>query len=227
MPAAIARNPLTPIAAIAYTAALWAGSSIAFYLFLPVLGIELSYNDSPLAIAAFYLAWVGIAAVAFRGEFASHLSGEREFHDDAILSVIFGIAAGLFLWGLTRLPLPHPGPLAHAADVLAATPWYFLPKSIDILYQQLLIAALVLTLGRQFTFRTVVLLYALLFGGAHLLLLIDGEFPPSVLVFTSAAIVSAAFFPYLLLKVRHGFMYCYMIHWAFYAVLILLLRIYG
>lgn len=216
---------MLPIQAIAYTASLWAAASAAFYLFLPVLGVDVSYNASPVSIALFYLAWVGIAAITFRDLYREHVPSWREFYGDAVLSLIFGIGAGLFLWALSQLAEPGVPAIQHATDILRATPWYFLPKSIEILFQQLLIAALVLALGARFRFRTTVLLYAILFGSAHLLLLFGGQFPPTVLIMTLAAVTSSAFFPYLLLRVRRGFLYCYMIHWAFYAALILLLRL--
>ena len=58
-------------------------------------------------------------------------------------------------------------------------------------------------------------------------MLLGGPFPPEVLIMTLAAVTSSAVFPYLMIRARHGFLYCYEIHWSFYAALILLLRLMG
>jgi hypothetical protein len=112
----------------------------------------------------------------------------------------------------------------HLSDLFVATPWYFLPKSIDILYQQLLIAALVLSLGSRFSVRATSIIYTGLFAAAHLLLFFGGQFSPATYLMLLGAIASGALFPYLLLKVRHGFIYTYAIHWMFYALVVAVLR---
>lgn len=111
--------------------------------------------------------------------------------------------------------------------LLLATPAYFFPKAADILFQQSLIAALVLAFSaRTQSFPRVRLWYLVCFGGAHLaLFVIPGILPLYALVMTLAALASAFVFPYLILYVRGGFIYSYMTHLLFYILLALLIHV--
>lgn len=217
---------MTPIQAIAYAGSLWAGASALFYYTLPLLGVALGYNSSPVAICAFYLMWTGISVFTFKDIFYNRMPNVRALHSDLLVSALFGLGAWVFLLLFSYLPVPqYIRPLEPVTDLLLATPWYFLPKAAEILFQQTLIAAIVFSLAKTFSLRTTVLVYAVAFGAAHLLMLLGGSFPPEVLIMTLAAVISSAVFPYLMIRARHGFLYCYAIHWSFYAALILLVRL--
>jgi hypothetical protein len=110
-------------------------------------------------------------------------------------------------------------------ELLIASPWYFLPKSIEIALQQLLVAALVLSFdARKFALRDIAQWTAVLFGGVHLLLIFGESFAYTVF-FVFCASIAGYIFPYLLLRVRNGFIYSYSLHWAFYAIVIVLVRV--
>ncbi len=204
---------------------LWSGVMVGYYVVLPLLGLDIGYNSHPFLVADYYAAWALICTLTFEEIYLSHLPVSRRLLTDIALSGLFVCAASLFLWGFSYLGTPHIHVLEPATDLLLATPWYFLPKSIELLVQQLLIAAFVFELDRQgYVLLTIVLTYAVAFGAAHLLLLLGGTFPPTVLIMTLAAVISASFFPYMLLRLRHGFLYTYMAHWSFYALLALVLR---
>lgn len=215
----------TPLKVIGHAASVWIVSSILFYLVLPMWGINLSYNTAPIAISIFYAFWVGVAVIVFFDIYRRHLPTKGDVITEGLLSAVFAVFASLFLWLFSYTTAPHLLALEPVTDLLLATPWYFLPKSVEILFQQMLIAVLVFALCEQSSLRTTIVVYGGLFGGAHLLLFFGGTFPPAVLIMTLAAVTSAAFFPYLLMRVRHGFLYCYMIHWVFYATLAVLLRV--
>jgi hypothetical protein len=111
-------------------------------------------------------------------------------------------------------------------DLPQADPWYFLPKSVDILFQQLLVVALVLSLtGAGQSFRRVSQTCGALFGISHLLLLLGGAPVGYVVRFTAASTVFGLIFPWLLLRVRNGLAYSYILHWVFYAAALILSRI--
>jgi len=212
---------------LARVGALWVAVLLGYYALLPQLGVEPSYNDSPILIAIYYLVWAAISAYIFLNMYRAHLPAIRSLLPDVLLSIGFGFAAWLFLlfFSLTTVPDGMPA-IAPVTDLLLATPWYFIPKTAEILLQQVLVSVVILALHAHLsTMRAVILLYATLFGSVHLLLLFGGEFPPEVLIMTLAAVTSAAVFPYLIMRVRHGFVYCYMIHWSFYAVLASVLRL--
>lgn len=204
---------------------LWAGVLVGYYVLLPYLGLDIGYNSHPFLVADYYAAWSLATFLAFERIFLAHLPQARRLRLDSVLSAFFVVAASIFLWAFSFLSAPHIPSLEPATDLLLATPWYFLPKSIEIFLQQLLIAAFVFELDRQrYALQTIIITYALAFGAAHTLLIFTGSFPPTVLIMTLGAILSAAVFPYLLLRVRHGFLYSYVIHWAFYALMALALR---
>ncbi|MBI4225339.1 MAG: hypothetical protein HY617_03325 [Candidatus Sungbacteria bacterium] len=108
-------------------------------------------------------------------------------------------------------------------ELMVANSWYFLPKSIEILLQQLLVAALVLAFSaRNYSIRAISLWCMLIFGGAHLLLSF-GELPFGYVVrFTASAVLFASVFPWLILRVPNGFAYSYMLHWFYYAVTVVM-----
>lgn len=95
---------------------------------------------------------------------------------------------------------------------------YMLAKSFEILFQQLLIIALVsFLLELRVSFNLMVLLFALLFSLIHLpLVKIKNVF--FGIYFTLAALISAVFFPFLILYIPTGYVYSYILHWLFYLV---------
>jgi len=113
------------------------------------------------------------------------------------------------------------------SDLPLSTPWYFVPKFTELLFQQVLITALVLVLHAYYrSLNQVMLAYAVFFGGAHVLLFIASTTVPTAhaTVMTIGSIFSALIFPRLILRVKSGFVYNFMIHFAFYVILALILH---
>jgi hypothetical protein len=125
------------------------------------------------------------------------------------------------------LPIPHGPLIAPYTDILFATPWYFLPKAVEILVQQLLIAVLVLELYHAFkTLKEVIVAYAVCFGGAHIaLFFFNGSSTDYSIIMTVGALLTSLIFPRLILNVRGGFVYTFMIHFVFYILLATILHI--
>lgn len=210
---------------LGHVTVLWVGVMVGYYLVLPRFGYSIGYNSHPILVASYYGWWILIALFAFREIYLTRLPSASDLRADVIRSGFFALVASGFLWAFSYLEAPHIPVLEPATDLLLASPWYFLPKSVELLLQQLLIAAFVLELDREgFSLRTISVAYAGAFGGAHLLLLLSGSFPPTVLIMTLAAVISATLFPFLMTRVSHGFLYAYMSHWVFYAALAIILR---
>jgi hypothetical protein len=113
-------------------------------------------------------------------------------------------------------------------DVRHATPAYFLPKSIEILFQQLLVVALVLVLfAQRYSIRTISICCALVFGAAHILLAFGGVPWGYVIRFMISAAAFGFMFPYLILRVPNGLACSYVIHWAYYAASVVLPHIFS
>jgi hypothetical protein len=70
--------------------------------------------------------------------------------------------------------------------------------------------------------RNVALAYAVLFGVPHVALFaLSGASLAYATIMTASAFASAAIFPHLILKVRNGFVYTFVLHLLFYFVLVL------
>ena len=111
--------------------------------------------------------------------------------------------------------------------MMRATPWYFLPKSIDILFQQLLVVALVLALAAQrYSLRRISVYCAVIFGAAHALLAFGGVPLGYVIRFMISAAAFGFLFPYLILRLPNGLAYSYVVHWLYYAVSVVLPHIF-
>jgi hypothetical protein len=206
------------IRTIALLAAIVVVSEIGYYFLLPALGLRTSYNASSFAIALYYALWAAIVVITFRSLFR----GWSPFESRRMAYVLsfFSIAA-LALFAVVLFPLLPPinwrEPWAPPGLPLA-TSWYFLPKSVDILFQQLLVVVLVLAFSAlQYSLRTTSVWCALLFGAMHLLLTFAGLPTGYVIRFTVAATVFGLVFPYLILRVPNGIAYSYTTHWTYYA----------
>lgn len=207
-------------------AALWTVANMGYYIVLPLFGFQLSYNSAPIVIACYFLLWAIISTLFFWDLFKKNITEKHYVWTYGLLSLG---SAGL-IWGMlylfSFLPAPQVPLLSFNTDILFSTPWYFLPKSIEILVQQILIAVIVLEFYSRFnSLKETVISYAICFGGAHVLLFsLNGAPTPYALMMIIGSILSALIFPYLILRVRGGFIYAYVIHLVFYIILATLLR---
>lgn len=218
-------NPLYVV--IGRIAGIWTLANIGYYLILPPLGFTLSYETSPFAIAIYFLVWVFITVYYFWDVYSKWFSVDTDIWFYVVQSLVaasfFFIAVRLF-YLLPRIP---GIPVSSYTDLLFASSLYFLPKAVEVLVQQLLISVLVFDLSFKFEkLKSVVLGYALCFGGAHIVLyLMNNQSLPYSITMTTGAFLSSLVFPYLFLRVKGGFVYAYMIHFMFYVVLAVLLHI--
>lgn len=207
-------------------AALWAIVNAGYYMLQPLFGLELSYNSSPFVIAGYYAVWVAISLAYFWDLFKKKVTVKYHIWLYGLLSLSSAGAIVGLLYIFSQLPILQGISSAPYTDILFATPWYFLPKSIEILIQQILIAVMVLELSFHFpTLREIKIAYAVCFGGAHVLLFsITGAPTPHAAMMITGSVLSALIFPPLILRVRGGFVYAYMIHLLFYILLAIILR---
>lgn len=213
-------------------AAVWVLSDLSFYLLLPALGLTGSYNSGSVAVSVHYVYWTGIAVIAFSPLYAEWFrNGPTEAFEQRLTSYLLWSFsfAGFVLFAayvLPQLPPPSWNQPWDPPEVRVATSLYFLPKSIEILFQQLLILALVLDLAaRGHGIRRISAICALAFGGVHVLLALGGMPAGYVVRFMVAATAFGLVFPVLILRVRNGLAYSYILHWIYYAVTIAMPRL--
>ena len=128
-------------------AGLWILANAGYYSIFPLFGLELSYNSTPIGIALYFMVWAGISIFSFWDVFTVWLKVEHRIWVYLLWSLGF---SGL-IWGLlylfSLLPMLTGIQFAPSTDILFASPWYFLPKSAEVLVQQILITVLVLELS--------------------------------------------------------------------------------
>lgn len=220
---------------LGWLAGFWLVSDLCYYFLLPALGIGTDYNANPLPVATFYLFWSGLAAIVFWPLYSRwNADGPFPTLRNRVLAATIWIAAftaaiAFVHWGLPALPkATWPAELGEAPDLLLATPAYFFPKTVEILFQQLLVLAMIVSLSMDgLPMRTLAWFSALLFGGMHLLLALSGLPPRAVLIFLGASSLFGALLPWLILRKRFGIAAAFSLHWAFYALVLAQARLFG
>jgi hypothetical protein len=220
----------TPLArTLAQIAAIWVLSDLGFYVLLPALGLPARYNTDPVTVSIHYLDWIGIAIITFWPLYARWPrygrwpTFENRIASYLIWTLSFGGCAMFATFVLPALPPLEWTESWAPPELRVATSAYFLPKSVEILFQQLLIVAFVLCLAeRNISLRRISLYCALGFGVTHVLLAFSGVPTGYVVRFMVSATVFGSVFPYLVLRVPNGLAYAYVIHWIYYAASVLL-----
>lgn len=219
---------------VSQIAAIWALSDLGYFLLLPVFGVTANYNVDSVAVTLYYGFWTGIAVITFWplylswSEYGRWATFENRLSSYLVWCLSFAACIFFSTYVLPSLPAVVWTESWKPPDVRVATPAYFLPKSIEILFQQLLVVALVLALSAQrYSIRKISVACALLFGAAHIFLAFGGVPWGYVIRFMVSAAAFGLLFPYLILRVRNGLAYSYVIHWAYYAASVLLPHIFS
>lgn len=214
--AAAFRNLLFTIAVIA---GAWTLSSLGYFRLEPILHTEVGYNDAPLAYAAYYGLWALAVFFVFRRSFQQAGDLSPTALRLGILALMAVGFAGFALYVLPRLPEMEWTRSQSPVEFFWANSWYFLPKAVEILFQQILIAALVFALN-DLGLKTakIALLVALLFGGFHLTLAFSYPNPLYVFRYSVAASLFGAMVPWVLLRLRHGFLITLSVHAGYYVI---------
>jgi hypothetical protein len=201
-------------------ALLWTISSWSYYALVDGLSLDSGYDDAPVLFTGFYLTWSAIALGLFRPVLAIHITARKLLGHVLALSPILLIYGFYVVVILPLLPnVSESRAPANPPEFMFASAWYYLPKSADILFQQTLIAAMVLGGYRaRLSLITISIGMAVLFGGFHLMLIFDGFTRLYVARFTLAGALLGMVVPYLYLRTRYGFRWAYGLHWSFYAL---------
>ena len=201
-------------------AVLWSVSSYGYYALVEALGLKSGYNEAPATFAAYYLIWSGIALLWFRNALKDGLTLPPVLaHVRAMLPVLAVCVAFVAVVLPSLPPVSMWRAPADPPEFMFASGWYYLPKSADILFQQVMVAAIVVRAeGLKFRLISIAIGLSLGFGGFHLLLALDGFAPFYVARFTLAACIFGLIAPYIYLRRQDGFRWAYALHWSFYAL---------
>lgn len=229
-------RPFTGVAPVVLSTGLvWIASDLGYYFGLPALGHGGDYNHDPIAVSLYYLFWCGTAAILFWPVYQSwsqHAQWPTFASRPASLAIwwlLFAAAVGFAGYVMPGLePTSWPEVWGKAPAIVEAGAGYFLPKSLEILFQQMLAVALVLALASAgLRLARIALVTGLLFGAMHVFLFF-GDMPvPGVLRFMVFSALFGAILPWLALRVPNGLAWAYALHWGYYAGTIALLRVFG
>lgn len=197
----------------------WGLSSEGYYRISERLGLGIGYNEAPFLFTLYYGAWTALMVAIFhRGLRAWYRRFNPPRHRVAPLIPV-ALIAGFSLVLLPRLPSTEWTFGGTPPDLLSANSLYFLPKTVEILFQQVLITALILSLrARDASLMRISLVTAALFGGFHLSMVLTNDEIGHVVVYTIAATLFGAIAPWLYMRARDGFAWAYGLHLSFYAL---------
>ncbi len=206
--------------------AIWILANVGYFTLFPAIGYELDYNGSPISIGIYFLACACFCIYYFWQLFNHSITLDARIRTESVMSLGLAALLSALLYGLSHLPTLSGPSNAPYTDILLSTPWYFMPKMAEILLQQILVSVLVLELFERLRslYRTIIW-YSVIFGGGHVLLYAFTDASSQHAAFmTLGALASSLVFPYLLLRVRGGFMYTYTLHVLFYILLAVMLH---
>jgi len=211
---------LPPIVTLIGAGTLWLASSNGYYALIEMFDLAGGYDEAPMLFTAYYLGFSALALAAFHTVLKDRARLKnigKHLIALAPLLAVYGAYVTLVLPSMPEISVSRAP--ANPPEFMFATAWYYLPKSAEILFQQILVAAMVLAASyARVGLVSLSLGIAALFGGFHLLLILDGFTSFYVARFTIAATLFGLIIPYLYLRTRFGFRWAYGLHWGFYAL---------
>jgi len=136
------------------------------------------------------------------------------------ISLIIHLISSYFILNYLNQPIwPFD---SRGTSFLLMNNFYLWAKPFDVFLQQLLIILLVTKLHQyKLTLKQITMLFVLGFGVIHIFQIFKTDIIIG-LAFTLGAIISSLVYPYMILKVRNGYIYNFMIHMGIYNIVALL-----
>ncbi len=139
---------------------------------------------------------------------------------EVIILLGFSLAVhGLTIWSIKNFAGQPTWPFENRnTSFLLLNNYYIWAKPLDVFIQQLLITLFVMRLKLSgFKLKTIIGCLAICFGAAHVALMLRSDVLIGIL-YTAVALIFSLIFPIMLLKVKNGFIYNYMLHLGMYSV---------
>ncbi len=211
---------LRPVAILLTWLILWVAAWRLFYG--PLSSRRINYVDKFVLTSAYFLCLTALAAVIFMTTLLP-LADTFTGTSVTILAMMIALQPVLYFVSRQYLRKPQKVIARHPQEFFLTLDYrYLFSKAFEVLFQQTMIVALVLTIHRETeSLLYVILIYTVVFSIAHIPLMnLFGDQAKSFARFyVVAAIVSGLVFPPLILKVDGGFVYAYVIHSFFYTLL--------
>lgn len=194
-------------------ASLWALFSLTRYVLIDTGFLPFSYDSHFYSNASFFLIFIGGLCFLYSRNLYRLWTSLTKVHIG--IFVIFSLLLYFYflIFGGGQEEIKYPYRYVQSLDTGTV---YYAIKSLEILFQQLIISLLILGLYDQTkSFWKTVFFFLSLFFVAHIPLAI--LFPLKfVALFSFGALGAGVVFPYFILRVHGGVVYSYLVHWVFY-----------
>ena len=206
---------LTPIVVLVLISAT--ARTVHFGLFEKYF--KLTFADAPVWSLFYFSAWAALVALLFPTEIQALFSSISLLGYLALTFMLLLAFPALYRAMRTREGAPawlaalYPG-----EGMLTLGERYILAKIADVVFQQFIAGALILTLSMGgVSYPAIVGVFVLLFASAHLYIFrTDGLLWG--LYYTTYAALSGFAFPFLILFVQGGIAYAILVHMLFYVI---------
>ncbi|MEF3047832.1 hypothetical protein [Pseudotabrizicola sp. L79] len=196
-------------------AALWSLSSAGYYDIKDGLGLSNGYQEAPVLYSAYYLGFSIAAVLLFRHRLRLWHPLAHGALPVVVVLVMIAVFTLAVLPSLPEIDLTLAP--SNPPEFMFADGRYYVPKTFEILFQQILILTIVLVLQSfGWPILRIGMLTAALFGLFHLSLILGGATSFYVARFTIAATCFGAVVPGLQLATRNGATLSFGLHWGFY-----------
>ncbi|MEX1014675.1 MAG: hypothetical protein WDZ80_05950 [Candidatus Paceibacterota bacterium] len=143
----------------------------------------------------------------------------QDFRFQPLLILILSFVVFFFIYKFFKLVFEKPKDIIKkypSEYFLYMDNRYFFSKSSDIVFQQVAIIAMVdMFKDAGMDLFLMIISFAVVFGLIHIPL-VRTKGRDFGAYFILAAIISAIFFPFLIIQFNYGFVYSFIIHWLFY-----------
>ncbi len=189
---------------------------VVFYILFPN---KIDYTRRYWFTSFYFLIVSFVALFLFHYEIRQIIP--TQFTITPFVVVVFALVASVTAYKYVRAHFKKPNLLIRQNPnefFLTLEYSYLISKTFEIMFQQIMIAALVVILSNLgFSLIETITIFALLFSIAHIpLFKTEGVFWAKYFLILSVA--SSVIFPLLILEVNYGFVYTYIIHWIFYPI---------
>ena len=169
-------------------------------------------------VILFYLTVASLLLYAFRSTYKSIFQNTHWYELVGLVSLSLIVHGLVSYFIITYVDKPDWIFSDRGTSFLLMNNYYVWAKPLDILIQQLLIIWLTTKLfANGLTLKQIISFFLIAFGSIHIFQVLKTDWVIGLL-FTAGALVSSVLYPYLLLRVRNGYIYNYMFHLGLYNI---------
>ncbi len=167
-------------------------------------------------VILFYLTVASLLLYVFRSTYTSIFQKTRWYELVGLISLSLILHGLVSYFIITYVERPNWVFSDRGASFLLMNDYYVWAKPLDVLVQQLLIIWLTTKLYTSgLTLKQIISFFLIAFGSIHIFQVLKTDLVIG-LIFTAGALVSSVLYPYLLLRMRNGYIYNYMFHLGLY-----------